>query len=187
MLDKIIEKKRVFSDIFDRARRNQMSWRSISMRYEKKMKVFSKKRSGLFFPMPLFLFHFPFQSVLLNSSALSPNFFSGIVERAKRELAWKSPHGVSPFPLGWFSRELTFLSLYYPLGKMRTTSGLKPGLMFSSFALFSFLLFCRFIECVLLRLPWPQLFAHLEQKLIKGSCKPAHWISVRPMMHNLLI
>ena len=100
MLDKIIEKKRVFSDIFDRTRRNQMCWRSITMRYEKKMKVFFKKGVWPFFPMPLFLFPFPFQSVLLNSSALCPNFFSGIVERAKREHAWKSPLGVSPFPRG---------------------------------------------------------------------------------------
>ena len=45
------------------------------MRYEKKMKVFFKKGEWPLFPMPLFLFPFPFQSVLLNSSALSPNFF----------------------------------------------------------------------------------------------------------------
>ena len=77
-----------------------MCWRSITMRYEKKMKVFFKKGVWPFFPMPLFLFPFPFQSVLLNSSALCPNFFSGIVERAKREHAWKSPLGVSPFPRG---------------------------------------------------------------------------------------
>ena len=100
MLDKIIEKKRVFSDIFDRTRRNQMSWKSITMRYEKKMESFFKKGEWPFFRMPLFLFPFPFQSVLLNSSVLSPNFFSGIVERAKREHAWKSPLGVSPFPRG---------------------------------------------------------------------------------------
>ena len=66
----------------------------------KENKSFFKKREWPFFPMPLFLFPFPFQSVLLNSSALSPNFFSGIVEQAKREHAWKSPHGVSPFPRG---------------------------------------------------------------------------------------
>ena len=89
---------RVFSDIFDRTRRNQMCWRSITMRYEKKMKVFSKKGYGLF-------------------SQCFP--------------AW-----------GWFSRALTFLSLYYPLGKMGTISGLKPGSMFWSFALFSFVLIC---------------------------------------------
>ena len=146
MLDKIIERKRVFSDILDRTRRNQMCWRSITMRYEKKMKFFSKKGYGLFsqcFPV------------------------------------W-----------GWFSRALTFLSLYYPLGKMGTISGLKPGSMFGLllfFPLFWFVLFCLFIQCVLVRLPWLQLFAHLEQKLIKGSCNPARWISMRPMMNNLII
>ena len=57
-----------------------------------------------------------------------PHLSPGIVERAKRERVWKSPHarkgytrrdGVSPFSLfGWFSRALAFRSLYYPWGKM---------------------------------------------------------------------
>ena len=57
--------------------------------------------------------------------------------------------------------------------------------MFSSFALFSFVLFCRFIQCALVRLPRTSTVGHLEQKLIKGSCNPAHWKSMRPMIHNL--
>ena len=70
-----------------------------------------------------------------------PHFSSGIVERAKRERAWKSPHArkgdtrrgerkmrdphfsLSPprvafSRVGWFSRALAFCSLYYPWGKM---------------------------------------------------------------------
>ena len=70
-----------------------------------------------------------------------PHFSSGIVERAKREHTWKSPHArkgytwqgerrmrVPHFSLspphvtfsriGWFSRTLAFHSLYYPWGKM---------------------------------------------------------------------
>ena len=38
-----------------------------------------------------------------------PHFSSGIVERAKREHAWKSPHARKGV-----SRALTFRSLYYP-------------------------------------------------------------------------
>ena len=150
MLDKIIEKKRVFSDIFDRARRNQMSWRSISIRYEKKMEVFSKKGSGLFFPMPLLLFHFPFQSVLLNSSALSPNFFSGIVERAKREHEWKSPHGVSPFPRGViFTRADVSLALL---------SLRKNEDYFWSKAWLNVFVFCSFFLSFILSFHWMRTF-----------------------------
>ena len=58
-----------------------------------------------------------------------PHFSEGIVERAKRERAWKSPHarkGDTPLSpprvafsrVGWFSRALAFCSLYYPWGKM---------------------------------------------------------------------
>ena len=65
-----------------------------------------------------------------------PHFSSGIVQRAKRERAWKSPHarkgdtrrGERKFfslptasrlsRVGWFSRALAFRSLYYPWGKM---------------------------------------------------------------------
>ena len=54
-----------------------------------------------------------------------PHFSSGIVERVKRERAWKSPHarkatrGVSPLSrVGWFSRALAFRSLYYPWGQV---------------------------------------------------------------------
>ena len=59
-----------------------------------------------------------------------PNFSSRIVERAKRERAWKSPHArkgdtrVAFSRVGWFSRALTFRSLYYLWGKMGTTGSL---------------------------------------------------------------
>ena len=60
----------------------------------------------------------------------NPHFSSGRVQRAKRERAWKSPHARKGPPrvafsrVGWFSRSLAFRSLYYPLGKMRTTRSL---------------------------------------------------------------
>ena len=58
-----------------------------------------------------------------------PHFSSGIVERAKRERAWKSTHArkgdtfclpprVAFSRVGWFSRAHAFCSLYYPWGKM---------------------------------------------------------------------
>ena len=54
-----------------------------------------------------------------------PHFSSGIVERAKRDHAWKSTHArkgdtprVAYSRVGWFSRALAFHSLYYPWGKM---------------------------------------------------------------------
>ena len=57
-----------------------------------------------------------------------PHLSSGIVERAKRERPWKSPHarkGDTRHPtashlsrVGWFSRALAFRSLYYPWGQM---------------------------------------------------------------------
>ena len=56
-----------------------------------------------------------------------PHFSSGIVGRAKRKRAWKSPHarkgdtqrGGNAFSrVGWFSRALAFHSLYYPWWKM---------------------------------------------------------------------
>ena len=44
-----------------------------------------------------------------------PHFSSGIVERAKRERTWKSPHlRKGNTHVGWFSRALAFCSLYYP-------------------------------------------------------------------------
>ena len=69
-----------------------------------------------------------------------PHFSSGIVERAKRERAWKSPHSRKGYTwrgerktkdphfslspprvafsrVGWFSRPLAFRSLYYPWRK----------------------------------------------------------------------
>ena len=56
---------------------------------------------------------------------LVPHFSSGIVERAKRVRAWKSPHArkgdtrrVAFSRVGWFSRSLAFRSLYYPWEKM---------------------------------------------------------------------
>ena len=70
-----------------------------------------------------------------------PHFSSGIVERAKRECAWKSPHArkarsggerekwfkffslslshVTFSHMGWFSHALAFHSLCYPRGQMR--------------------------------------------------------------------
>ena len=153
MLDKIIEKKRVFFRYFWQNPKKPDVLKIYNKAIRKENESFFQKREWPFFSMPLFLFPFPFQSVLLSSSALSPNFFSGIVERAKRENAWNHHSASRLSRVGWFSRALTFLSLYYPLGKMRTTSGLKPGLMFSSFALFSFVLFCRFNQCALVRLP----------------------------------
>ena len=119
-----------------------MCWRSITMRYEKKMKVFFKKGVWPFFPMPLFLFPFPFQSVLLNSSALSPIFFSGMVERAKREHPWKSPHGVSPFPRGViFTRADVSLALL---------SLRKNEDYFWSKAWLNVFVFCSFFLCFIL-------------------------------------
>ena len=59
-----------------------------------------------------------------------PYFSSRIVEGAKRERAWKSPHSrkarrvVASSRVGWFSRVLAFRSLYYPWGKMGTTRSL---------------------------------------------------------------
>ena len=55
-----------------------------------------------------------------------PHFSSGIVERAKRERAWKSPHArkgdtqppVAFSRVGWFLRALAFRTLYYLWGKM---------------------------------------------------------------------
>ena len=71
--------------------------------------------------LPFFTGHFRLPVV--------PHFSSEIVEWAKRERAWKSPHvGKGDAPgrekneafsrVGWFSRTLTFRSLYYPWGKM---------------------------------------------------------------------
>ena len=82
-----------------------------------------------------------------------PHFSSGIVEWAKRERAWKSPHArkgdarrgesldfvCSPsffslpsacrlFSRGWFSHAPAFRSLYYPWGKMGTTRSLSCDL-----------------------------------------------------------
>ena len=58
-----------------------------------------------------------------------PHFSSGIVERAKCECVWKSPHArkgntrqgecIAFSRVGWFSHALTFSSLYYPWGKIR--------------------------------------------------------------------
>ena len=51
-----------------------------------------------------------------------PHLSSGIVERAKRERAWKSPHArkgdTRREERKWFSRTLAFRSLYYPWEKM---------------------------------------------------------------------
>ena len=54
-----------------------------------------------------------------------PHFSSGIVEQAKGEWAWKSPHArkgdtwhVAFSCVGWFSRSFAFRLLYYPWGKM---------------------------------------------------------------------
>ena len=64
---------------------------------------FFQKRGVAFFPNATFPGPFSFQYVLLNSSAFNwslarlrvvPMYFSGIVERAKRERAWKSPNRV---------------------------------------------------------------------------------------------
>ena len=77
----------------------------------------------------------------------SPHFPSGIVERAKRECAWKLPHvrkgdtrqgerkthfslfppSVSYSRVGWFSRALVYCSLYYPWGKMGNTRSLRSS------------------------------------------------------------
>ena len=59
-----------------------------------------------------------------------PEFSSRIVERAKRERTGKSPHArkatrgtflsphlVTPFCVEWFSRALSFRSIFYPWGK----------------------------------------------------------------------
>ena len=100
MLDKIIEKKRVFFRYFWQNPKKPDVLKIYNNAIRKENESFFQKREWPFFPMPLFLLPFPFQSVLFNSSALSPNFFSGIVERAKRENAWKSPLSVSPFPRG---------------------------------------------------------------------------------------
>ena len=53
-----------------------------------------------------------------------PHFSSGIVERVRRECAWKSPHArkydtrVAFSRVGWFSLALASRKLYYPWGKM---------------------------------------------------------------------
>ena len=63
-------------------------------------------------------------------------FPSGIVDRAKRERAWKSPHARKArrgrerekarlSRMGWFSCALAFRSIYYPWGKMRDYSQSK--------------------------------------------------------------
>ena len=61
-----------------------------------------------------------------------PHFSSGIVERAKRKRAWKSPHARKGDTrreafsrVGWFSCALASRSLYYPWGKMGTTRSLQ--------------------------------------------------------------
>ena len=55
-----------------------------------------------------------------------PHFSSGIVERAKRERAWKSPRRVSPF-LAWgdFHARSRFARSTIPEGKWGTTRSLK--------------------------------------------------------------
>ena len=50
------------------------------------------------------------------------HFSSGLVERTKRECAWKSPHAFCR--VGWFLHALAFRSLDYPWGKMGTTRSL---------------------------------------------------------------
>ena len=81
-------------------------------------------------------------SILFSRLRVVSHFSSGIVERAKHERAWKSPHArkgdmrrgerkmkkVKNFSLslprvafsrvGWFLRALAFRSLYYPWGQM---------------------------------------------------------------------
>ena len=105
----------------------------------KENESFFKKGVWPFFPMPLFLFPFPFQSVLLNSSALCPNFFSGIVERAKREHAWKSPLGVSPFP-----RDVIFTRAHVSLALLSLR---KNEHYLWSKARLNVLVFCSFFLC----------------------------------------
>ena len=57
-----------------------------------------------------------------------PNFSSGMLERAQRERAWKSPHAACRlFSRGWFSSALALRSLYYPWGKMGTTRCQQSG------------------------------------------------------------
>ena len=59
-----------------------------------------------------------------NRLRVGPHFSSRIVEQAKRQRAWKSPHarkarrGVAFSRVGWFSRALAFRLLYYPWGQM---------------------------------------------------------------------
>ena len=147
-----------------------MSWICITIRYEEKMKDFFKKGEWPFFPNATFPGPFSFQYVLLNSSAFNcslarlrvvPIYFSGIVERAKRERAWKSPNRVSPFPRGViFTRadvSLALPSLRKNEDYLWSRAGLNVLVFCSFFSLFWFVLFCRFIQCVLVRLPWLQL------------------------------
>ena len=142
MLDKIIEKKRVFFRYFWQNPKKPDVLKIYNNAIRKENESFFKKGEWPFFPMPLFLLPFPFQSVLLNSSALSPNFFSGIVERAKRENAWKSPLGVSPFPRGViFTRADVSLALL---------SLRKNEDYFWSKAWLNVFVFCSFFLCFIL-------------------------------------
>ena len=89
---------------------------------------------------------FPFTQAT-SSTTSSPHFSPGIVERAKQERAWKSTHArisktrrgerkthfslstphVSFSRVGWFSRALTFRSLYYHWGEMGTIYCLRSS------------------------------------------------------------
>ena len=66
-------------------------------------------------PREPFLFHCCLSFYRLQ---VVPHLSSGIVERAKRERAWKSPHAKRRHAtsclsrVGWFSRALAFCSLY---------------------------------------------------------------------------
>ena len=59
-----------------------------------------------------------------------PHFSSGIVERAKRERAGKSPHRASPF-LAWgdFHARSRSARSTIPEGKWRTTRSLSEALL----------------------------------------------------------
>ena len=137
MLDKIIEKKRVFFRYFWQNPKKPDVLKIYNNAIRKENENF-KKGEWPFFPMLLFLFPFPFQSVLLNSSALSPIFFSGMVERAKREHPWKSPHGVSPMIFTRADVSLALLSLR------------KNEDYFWSKAWLNVFVFCSFFLCFIL-------------------------------------
>ena len=52
---------------------------------------------------------------------VAPHVFSGIVERAKRERAWKSPHARKAIRVGWF---FTRARVSFALLSLRKTGGL---------------------------------------------------------------